>query len=53
MLLGGGSPAQAAAAQVLVLMGIMAAQTVTAVVAEALIRRSRLLPRDLAASLRP
>jgi putative ABC transport system permease protein len=53
VLLGGGSPAQAAAAQVLVLMGIMAAQTVTAVVAEALIRRSRLLPRDLAASLRP
>jgi len=53
VLLGGGSPAQAAAAQVLVLMGIMAAQTVTAVVAEELMRRSLLLPDDLRASLRP
>ncbi len=53
VLLGGGSPAQAAAAQVLVLMGIMAAQTVTAVVAERLMCRSLLLPADLRASLRP
>lgn len=53
VLLGGGSPAQAAAAQVLVLMGIMAAQTVTAVVAEWLMCRSRLLPADLRESLRP
>ena len=53
VLLGGGSPAQAAAAQVLVLMGIMAAQTTTAVVAERLIGRARLLPADLKASLQP
>lgn len=53
VLLGGGSPAQAAAAQVLVLMGIMAAQTVTAVAAELLIGRARLLPNDLRASLQP
>lgn len=53
VLLGGGSPAQAAAAQVLVLFGIMAAQTITAVVAERLIRAARLLPPDLRASLQP
>jgi putative ABC transport system permease protein len=53
VLLGGGSPAQAAAAQILVLIGIMAAQTTTAVVAEHLIRQARLLPPDLAASLQP
>lgn len=53
VLLGGGTPAQAAAAQVLVLVGIMAAQTVTAVVAERLIGRALLLPDDLRASLRP
>ncbi len=51
VLLGGGSPAQAAAAQVLVLIGIMAAQTTTAVVAEHLIAAGRLLPRDLATTL--
>ena len=53
VLLGGGTPAQAAAAQVLVLVGIMAAQTTTAVVAERLIGMARLLPDDLRASLRP
>ena len=53
VMLGGGSPAQAAAAQILVLIGIMAAQTTTAVVAERLIRQARLLPADLAASLQP
>lgn len=53
VLLGGGSPAQAAAAQVLVLMGIMAAQTVAAVVAEELICRCLLLPPDLKAALGP
>ncbi|QKE84254.1 ABC transporter permease [Arthrobacter sp. NEB 688] len=53
VLLGGGTPAQAAAAQVLVLVGIMAAQTVTAVVAERLIGKALLLPDDLRASLRP
>jgi putative ABC transport system permease protein len=53
VLLGGGTPAQAAAAQVLVLVGIMAAQTTTAVVAENLIGRGLLLPADLRESLRP
>lgn len=53
VLLGGGSPAQAAAAQVLVLMGIMAAQTVTAVVAERFIMAAKLLPTDLRGALRP
>lgn len=53
VLLGGGSPAQAAAAQVLVLMGIMASQTVTAVVAERFIMAARLLPEDLRTSLLP
>ena len=53
VLLGGGTPAQAAAAQVLVLLGIMVAQTVTAVVAEHLVMRARLLPADLQATLRP
>ena len=53
VLLGGGSPAQAAAAQVLVLLGIMAAQTTTAVVAGRLISGARLLPDDLRARLRP
>ncbi|HSF99251.1 MAG TPA: ABC transporter permease, partial [Ornithinibacter sp.] len=53
VLLGGGSPAQAAAAQVLVLLGIMAAQTTTAVVAERLIGSARLLPPDLRTTLQP
>ena len=53
VLLGGGSPAQAAAAQVLVLFGIMASQTVTAVVAERFIMAARLLPTDLRSALRP
>jgi putative ABC transport system permease protein len=51
VMLGGGSPAQAATAQVLVLFGIMAAQTVTVGVAERLIAARRLAPRDLAAAL--
>ena len=42
-----------AAAQVLVLLGIMAAQTTTAVVAGRLINAARLLPEDLRARLRP
>lgn len=53
VLLGGGSPAQAAAAQILVLVGIMAAQTTTAVVAERLIGAAKLLPDDLRGVLRP
>jgi putative ABC transport system permease protein len=51
VMLGGGSPAQAATAQVLVLFGIMAAQTITVVVAERLIAARRLLPADLRATL--
>ncbi len=51
VMLGGGSPVQAATAQVLVLFGIMAAQTITVVVAERLIASRRLLPTDLRASL--
>jgi putative ABC transport system permease protein len=51
VMLGGGSPVQAATAQVLVLFGIMAAQTVTVGVAEHLIGARRLLPADLATAL--
>lgn len=47
VMLGGGSPTQAATAQVLVLFGIMAAQTITVVVAERLVASRRLLPDDL------
>lgn len=53
VLLGGGSPAEAAAAQLLVLLGIVAAQALTVVAAERLVMAARLLPRDLRASLRP
>ena len=52
VMLGGGSPVQAATAQALVLFGIMAAQTVTVGVAERLMRSRRLLPADLRGSLR-
>ena len=51
VLLGGGTPVQAGAAQVLVLFGLLAAQILTVVVAHQLIRRARLLPSDLRASL--
>ena len=51
VMLGGGSPVQAATAQVLVLFGIMAAQTITVVVAERLVAARRLLPKDLRATL--
>jgi putative ABC transport system permease protein len=51
VMLGGGTPAQAATAQVLVLFGIMAAQTLTVGVAERLIGARRLLPRDLSVAL--
>lgn len=48
VLLGGGSPWQAGAAQVLVLVGLLAAQTVTVVVQYQLIRRGLLAPAELA-----
>lgn len=53
VLLGGGSALQAGAAQVLVLIGIMAGQTVTVVVANALMQRAKLLPADLREILHP
>ena len=53
VLLGGGSPAQAGAAQLLVLIGLLATQTITVVVAGLLIRRTLLVPTDLRAALPP
>ncbi|CAI9411154.1 ABC transporter permease [Aestuariimicrobium sp. T2.26MG-19.2B] len=53
VMLGGGSPVQAGAAQVLVLVGILAGQFVTVTVSHRLIRAAKLLPVDLVASLRP
>lgn len=47
VMLGGGTPVQAATAQALVLFGIMAAQTVTVVVGERLILARRLITPDL------
>jgi len=52
VLLGGGSPLDAAAAQVLVLVGINTGQACTAVAARWLIARGLLLPPDLAGRLR-
>jgi putative ABC transport system permease protein len=49
--LGGGTPIQAGAVQVLVLVGLLAAETVTVVVAYQLMKASRLLPADLRSSL--
>lgn len=51
VMLGGGSPVQAATVQLLVLFGVMAAQAVTVVVAERLVEARRLLPADLRVSL--
>lgn len=53
VLLGGGTPLQAGAAQILVLFGLLTAQTITVVVAHHLIRSARLLPADLKSTLRP
>lgn len=52
VLLGGGDPVQAGAAQVLVLIGIMAGQAITVVTVGLLARAGRLLPEDLAGRLR-
>jgi len=51
VMLGGGTPVQAATAQVLVLFGIMAAQTITVLVAERLIARRVLLTAELRGAL--
>lgn len=48
VLLGGGTPVQAAVAQGLVLIGLLAAQTISAALAYQLIRRGRLVPPSLA-----
>lgn len=53
VLLGGGSPVQAGAAQILVLVGIMAGQAVVVTVAHRLMMAHRLLPADLLERLRP
>lgn len=47
VLLGGGTPLQAGVAQIVVLVGLLAAQTVTVVVAHGLTRHALLLPPDL------
>lgn len=51
VLLGGGSPLQAAAAQVLVLIMIMAGQNIVVAAAELLMRAGRDLPDDLVAAM--
>lgn len=53
VLLGGGTPVQAGAAQLMVLIGLLAAQTLTVVVASRLIRSRRLLPVDLRQRISP
>ncbi|WP_203567110.1 ABC transporter permease [Aestuariimicrobium ganziense] len=53
VLLGGGTPLQAGAAQVLVLISVLCAQTITIVVAHLFVRQARLLPDDLTDRLRP
>lgn len=51
VLLGGGTPLQAGAAQVLVLVGLLASQTVAVTMAHRLIRAGLLLPADLRTGL--
>lgn len=51
VMLGGGTPVQAATTQALVLFGIMTAQTVTVAVGERLILARRLIPADLRTTL--
>lgn len=53
VLLGGGSPLQAGAAQVLVLIAIMAGQAVTVVTFGRLVRAGRLVPASLRERLHP
>lgn len=51
VMLGGGTPVQAATTQALVLFGIMAAQTITVLVAERLVCARKLVPPDLELAL--
>lgn len=53
VLLGGGSPVQAGAAQVLVLVAIMAGQACTVAVMAELVRRGRIVPATLRALVHP
>lgn len=53
VLLGGGSPADAAAAQLIVLVGLVAAETVTVVAATRLVASGRILPAEIATRLPP
>lgn len=53
VLLGGGTPLQAGAAQLLVLIGIMAGQVITVAVAQWCTSQGRLLPNDLRERLHP
>lgn len=53
VLLGGGTPLEAGAAQVLVLVGVIAGQPLTALVARELMSVGWLLPRKLATHLHP
>ena len=51
VLLGGGSTAEAAAAQVIVLAGLITADTITVVIASRLVATGRILPPDVRALL--
>lgn len=53
VLLGGGTPLQAGAAQILVLVMIMTGQTIVVIVAERFITQLRIIPDDLRAKLHP
>ncbi len=51
VLLGGGSPGQAAVAQALVLVGLLAAETIVVVTSQKLITAGRIMPHNLRARL--
>ena len=51
VLLGGGSPAAAGAAQVLVLVGLLAAESIAVLVVGELVARHLLTTRELASGL--
>ncbi|MBA3339555.1 MAG: ABC transporter permease [Geodermatophilaceae bacterium] len=53
VLLGGGSAIEAGTAQLLVLVGLLAAQTVTVVLTQQLIAADRIMPPDIRANLPP
>lgn len=51
VLLGGGSPSEAAAAQLVVLIGLLAAETISVVAATRLVSAARLLPTEVRSRL--